>query len=243
MATQKAVFWIASKDFEREAAYSAMSFREQHPVLSDVKTFLVGPDVTSETVHPVFNYFFRTSPQESDYWFLDSTRYFVQFLNATAGHCEKLVYLDTDTFVCRPLNDLFFLLDRFDLAGAHAPGRWTRNTRKLIPPSFPEWNIGVQAIRNNADVRATFLDWLKYYRENADFYGNNDQASLREILWDNNRAIRFTTLPPEYNFRFGFGGWVRNEVVVLHGRSSNIRKVEKRVNAETGFRAWGQGEL
>jgi len=234
----RAFFWIASgKQYVREAALSAASVMMHHP---NVDRFLVTPDDIA--IPAVFNFFIKTPPRESPHWYVDSTRYFDCALGAMDEY-RHLIYLDTDTRVLLPLDDLFALLAKFDLAGAHAPGRVTRVVVNPVPLSFPEINIGVLALRNSKKLRRFVAHWKTLYEENADYYGNNDQASLREALWENKAKIAFYLFPPEYNFRFGFGGWARYPIHVLHGRTDNWTALIQKANAHNSFRGWGPGEL
>lgn len=236
---KKAFFWIVTREYFEEAARSAISALEHNP---GIDRFVISPD-TDRGVPVIFNLYITVPPQRGPFWYVDSTRYFSAALKAMTEDYSHLIYLDSDTKVLHPFKDLWMLLTKFDLAGSHAPGRRTRPTFSYVPPSFPELNIGVLAMQNTDRLRKTFRDWLSHYEEYAIFYGNNDQAPLREILWHNKRKLPFYIFPPEYNFRFGFGGWVRNQVHVLHGRSPNLDKIAHQVNNPGGFRGWKPGEL
>lgn len=48
---------------------------------------------------------------------------------------DETIFLDTDTFVCREITDLFDLLSRFDMAVAHAPAHRETPTPGSRPPS------------------------------------------------------------------------------------------------------------
>lgn len=149
---------------------------------------------------------------------------------------ERLLYLDSDTYVIDPVPELWELLERFDLAAAHAPGRQTAPTVERIPETFPEFNIGVIAQRNNGPVKRLWRDVLGRITTHFDNYGNNDQAPLREALW-NNQEVRLAVLPPEYNCRFNFGTFVTGRVKILHGRG-DFARVAASLNAQVGMRTW-----
>ena len=63
---------------------------------------------------------------------VDSVCYLTQVTNScrdkiyplTDSPYEKTLFLDTDTYVCKPVYDLFTMLDRFDIALAQAPDRY-----------------------------------------------------------------------------------------------------------------------
>lgn len=113
---------------------------------------------------------------------------------------EKTLYLDADTKVIAPVDDLFDLLDRFDIALAHAPLRNIPATRQFwktrIPDAFPQMNSGVIAYRSSPGVLDLLARWEKAYREAG---LKKDQVTLRELLWKSD--LRIAALPPEYNIR------------------------------------------
>ena len=114
---------------------------------------------------------------------------------------DQTLYLDTDTYVITGIEEIFGLLERFDLAATHAPFRnWKlSNTtwKTSIPVSFPQYNGGLIAFNRNEKVLQLLAAWQKAYHEAP--YPNLDQITFREELW--NSDIRLATLPPEYNIR------------------------------------------
>lgn len=113
---------------------------------------------------------------------------------------DRTVFLDTDVEVVADLSGLFELLDRFDLALAHAHSRNKRSTTTTwqteLPDAFPQCNSGVLAYRKSPETTAFFDQWSR------DFSAANvakDQVTLRELLWKSD--LRFFILPPEYNIR------------------------------------------
>jgi hypothetical protein len=111
-----------------------------------------------------------------------------------------------------------------------------------VPDAFPEINIGVLGIANNAVMKRFVSDWLQRYELYHAIYGNNDQAPLREALWYA-KVVNLYVMPPEYNCRFGFGGFAALPVKVLHGRGMSFEAAEKIVNHAPGMRAWTNADL
>lgn len=114
---------------------------------------------------------------------------------------ERTLFLDSDTDVVVDIREMFSLLDRFDIALAHAPKR-NENKSKVywkqpLPSSFPQFNSGVLLYRKNPLTQAFFQNWLQSYQQ-AGF--KIDQITLRECLWVSD--LRIATLPPEYNLRY-----------------------------------------
>ena len=114
---------------------------------------------------------------------------------------QRTLYLDADTSVVDDISEMFEILDRFDLAIAHAHRRNhpdTRTTWNLeLPASFPQLNGGVLLFRRNERVLDLLGAWRDAYHE-AGFA--KDQVTLRELIW--NSDVRVHILPPEYNVRY-----------------------------------------
>ena len=76
---------------------------------------------------------------------------------------RRTLFLDTDTCITARLDDLFQILERFQVAAAHELAR--QHTRfPEIPDAFPEFNSGVVALRMDTEVKAMLADWEKRYR-------------------------------------------------------------------------------
>ena len=142
---------------------------------------------------------------------------------------QETVFLDTDTYLCEPVPELFELLGRCDIAMAHAPMRHTATVD--VPASFPECNSGVIVYNANERTKAMFAAWEAFYAGQLSATGQtDDQPALRRALW--NSEARLAVLPPEYNFRFvlpAFAG--RGTVKILHGRHPDMAALAAAINA------------
>lgn len=242
MGITRAAFWIVGDNgYIKEADRSAASLRRHHP---DIEYHLFTPNVNAKAKH--IRYIHKMPKRQHEFWYLDSTRYFLIAGKQLYG--KACVYLDSDTHICEPIDDLWRMLERYDFAGAYAPGRQTQDIRGNVPATFPEINIGVLAFYPSAVVIKLFENWYEHYFQNEEFYRNNDQAPLRHVLWQGVREggeeLRLGILPIEWNLRFGFGTSFRGKVRVLHGRG-DYEGVCMKVNGgkEKRFRSWKQGEL
>ena len=149
---------------------------------------------------------------------------------------EKSIFLDTDTYVCNDISELFTLLDQFDIATAHAPVRDATKVRKEInysysiniPESFPEMNTGVIVLKKNELTENLFRAWFQSCEQKIANKGKplHDQTAFREVLYTNN--ARVATLTPEYNFRFKGFGFAIGKIKILHGRHPDLPSVEKK---------------
>lgn len=158
---------------------------------------------------------------------------------------EKTLFLDTDTYICRSLGDIFRLLERYEVAGAHDPGRTNWPTEAMIPQCFPEFNTGVLLLRRCQAVEALLDEWLRLYdrmltgRIKYQRYG--DQGAFREALYAS--AVRATVLPPEYNFRCNYPACLAGMVKIVHGRrGGDMPEFVDRTNKNGRMRLYRPGE-
>ena len=165
-------------------------------------------------------------------------------MNIGLSPYEKSLFLDTDTLVIGSLDEVFTLLDRFDIAGQQlfeghdyrAPG---------VPDAFPEFNTGVVAFRRSPALTAFFAQWralydtylatdatLGYHYENV-----SDQKSFRVALYESD--LRFAVLTPEYNFVPHHVNFACAPVRVLHGRGdAQLVALAARINVFLGCRSY-----
>ncbi|TWI60259.1 hypothetical protein IQ16_07757 [Bradyrhizobium huanghuaihaiense] len=131
---------------------------------------------------------------------------------------SRTLFLDTDTFAMEPLEELFELLDRFDIAAAAEPVRYLYSMTG-VPTAFPELNSGVILYKRNDAVDKLLTQWDNFYK--------NERASIGIHSWPNqpsftravyNSEASFLLLPPEFNARImvpqAFSGRIR----IVHSR-------------------------
>ena len=147
---------------------------------------------------------------------------------------QRTLFLDTDTLVTEPLDEVFEILDRFEVVGAHELARIHHNFPD-VPRSFPEINSGVLGYRNSPGVDALFRAWIDRYLEVRDIVGG-DQDVLRWALYHS--QVQIGILPPEYNAQVRQVGCVNGRVKVLHGRNIDLLPLEKRINRSHGQRVF-----
>ena len=159
---------------------------------------------------------------------------------------ERTVFLDTDTYLTHPIGEVFDLLDRFDIAAAHAParrshsfapdGKWIIDG---VPDAMAEINTGVVAFRRGPATTAFLERWRDLYTEDiARMAGKSppDQPSFCKAVYES--EVRCCVLPPEYNCRFMFPGSFSGPVKVLHGRPKDgtFEDIAARLNETDGRR-------
>ncbi len=117
-----------------------------------------------------------------------------------ASRFERTLFLDCDTRVVRAVDEVFRILDRFDLALAHdvrrASGLIRSGWRVETPYAFPQHNSGVLLYRRSPAMSAFLKAWLAAFREAG---ADRDQVTLRDLLWSSD--LRYYVLPPEFNLR------------------------------------------
>lgn len=239
---RRAVFYIAQGDQGRyvmEACRSACSVREN----LGVETFLFTPEaVTSTGVDHVI----PMPPRKEKLWYLDNVHYFRRAVEVLSFNHEQLLYLDVDTRVCVPCDDLWLLLNQYDLALGHSASRDCVTSAVGCPASFPTFQVGVNLFTVNERTLALFTDWERRYKEHAELYDDNDEAPLRDTLWENRAGIKWMCLAPEYCLRFDFGTWLNGKVRILHGRvggrsQPDLKDVADEINSITRMRLWDHG--
>jgi hypothetical protein len=158
---------------------------------------------------------------------------------------DRILFLDTDTHICTDLSELFELLDNFDIAVAHDSVRVKDNYEPGIPESFPTFNTGVILYRNSTKCMDLITEWESLYRDYAEQISErlyspdgssyaNDQPFFREALYESN--ARFNVLPPEYNCRFAYPGYVQQDVKIVHAHDIDPQKAAKAINKHAGMR-------
>jgi hypothetical protein len=148
---------------------------------------------------------------------LDETDTFrAKILGMIASPFERTLALDVDTYAVSDVSEILQVLDRFDVAAAHAPNRVARPLDD-VPDSFPELNTGVLAFRRNERVERLMHAWLDEYDRLAETDPpSKDQPSFRRVLYTAT-DVRVAVLPPEFNLRFWMAGYHNQPVRILHG--------------------------
>jgi len=235
---KRAVFYIAHGNrYAIEASKHAESVKEHMP---GVETFLFA--VGDTTRRPNIDHSLPLPARNSDLWYLDSTRYFNIIVERLIEY-ERLLYLDTDTYMGWDCMDMWWLLDNYDLCLGHSAGRDATPSAMGTPPAFTVLSIGVNLFKNNEAVRATYADWLAYYEKYQHIYEDNDEAALRDVLYRNKHKLQIYVLPPEYSCRANFGCWLKGRMRIVHARLPNLPETAKELNEVASMRMWRYGYL
>ncbi len=137
---------------------------------------------------------------------------------------ERTVFLDTDTFVCSSVDNLFEILDLFDMAMTIERGNHSYTFFERYNPSYtlrfenvlPEYHTGVIVYKMNNGVKKLYDDWLTVYNH---IHVKADMPAFREAFILNATTVRIATLPFEYNYHGTLSfGFVHNEIKIIHDR-------------------------
>jgi glycosyltransferase involved in cell wall biosynthesis len=187
MSDNGVIFIAAGTDHVRAANLAAQSVRELTPSLM-VDLFTDVPDIADQTLF------------DQIHWIEDPhVRSKVDYIHRT--RFARTLYMDTDIRVVADISEMFEVLDRFDIALAHAHARNRPETTEVwsiqIPDAFPQMNGGVILFRATPPVLELMREWQAAYHR-AGF--SKDQVTLRELIWLSD--LRLHILPPEYNLRY-----------------------------------------
>jgi hypothetical protein len=150
---------------------------------------------------------------------------------------DQTIYLDTDTYLHDRIDELFEILNPFQLGLRRAREQAHVPADSPLPDAFPEFNSGVIAYRSDACVMDMLEDWERRCRASDEF----DQRSLRPALYHSD--IRFAPLPNRYNCQYHWDNIVEGPVKVFHGplvdreaRKVHVQDAISKLNSTHGVR-------
>ena len=151
---------------------------------------------------------------------------------------DRIVFLDSDTFIIADLTPLFDLVEKVDFACVSEPNAHPEyGVKSGVPVVFPEPNSGVFAFRKSPAMLAFFDSWIAEYDAlHATLGIANDQPALRIALWKNDH-IRQVTLGRESNLITHANCSVSGPIAVIHDRSPERFRLAATVNRDLGPRA------
>lgn len=163
---------------------------------------------------PLFEKVVRVQPTQDG--FFDKTRWMRE------TPYDRTLFIDADTYVVEPIQELFSVLDQFDCAATHEEyvntDWFNRYPRPDIPDGFPEFNTGILMLKRSETVDRLLSQWGDLYRaylEEKPGEKINDQPFFRVAVYYSD--VRVATLTREYNCKFRGQGYLNGKVKVLHG--------------------------
>jgi hypothetical protein len=207
MADSGVVYIATGESFIREAEMGAARLKT---VMPGVSVALISDG------HPhggMFDIVIHTTSQK-DIW-----RWKIETI--ALSPFQRTIFLDTDTYVCLPLWELFDALSDFPMAVA------PESSLAHVHPNMPEYlfgyNTGVLCFRSCPEWQHFHRRWLEIYDDYARADRTprlliHDQPAFHEAV--HKCPLRFLELPPQYNFRGVKMGVLHKPVKILHFRPS-----------------------
>lgn len=155
----------------------------------------------------------------------------------------KTLYLDTDTYVCDDLSEIFILLDNFSLLICHDVTYYKRYCEKQeriygIPRTFPILQAGVIAFRRDETFEKFLTLWEEIFWNEIWAKGDKtDQAALRIALY-RDKNLRFMILPYEYNMRLSGPIYFMTAPKIFHARRDKqfFERLAQKMRRDYGIR-------
>lgn len=153
---------------------------------------------------------------------------------------RQAIYIDSDTWILRSMEEIFTLLNRFDLALLQASGKYPYQVEGL-PDIFGEYSSGLIGFNNTPG----FSEFLQRWREEyiRSFYEEEnpwDQRTFRILLWES--PLRVANIPLEYSFTPYSVNTARTPLIMVHGRTLDaIKAMGREMDSIGGSRAWVPG--
>lgn len=150
---------------------------------------------------------------------------------------QLTIFLDTDILCCRPLTELFDILNHFDIAVTFTEGG-NHYSIPGVPSIFHEPSAGLIAWRQSNSTAKLFDHWASWYatieKENV-FWGAWDQRSLRAALYFSD--VRISPIPDRFQFYTYRPNIVEGEIAAIHGRNVS-ESLLKSANYTGRLRVW-----
>jgi hypothetical protein len=200
------LYIATGEDYIEEARISAQTVDKHHP---DIPICLMtDQDVTDAIFDKVIIL------DDPAYGFQD------QIYNLDRTPFSRTIYLDTDIYADDSIEDVFDILDQFDMAVAynHDGKAWPVSD---VPQSFPEFNTGVVAYRLSNEFLDFLSLWEEIYVSKREEDGTmRNQPTFRQAVYESD--IRYATLRQEYNCAFWTPGFAVGKVKLFHGRLQSV---------------------
>ncbi len=224
------IYFVVGWHYLKHAINSLNSLRRFHPDMP--ATLFCNDDVGSTPFNQVMRYESINDQYPHNELHLDRVRCLAR------SPYDINLHLDADTYVDDSLDDMFRLMEQFDLAihqGIARRGAFLED----VPLAFPTLNSGVILWRWTPETRALFGDWgdrqERWIAERPDetigHGAHACQPSLRRALYYS--GARFTTIGENYLTQANFGGLLRGRAIILHGCRGHpglLAKVAERIN-------------
>lgn len=232
MGEEGYLFAVSGDQYVLEAIHSAKTVRKVH---SDARIALVTDHKTTVPSDHIFDAVIRiTLPCFSNPKLLGHA---AKLLGLGNSPYQKTIFLDSDTFIIENCQELFEVLNWFDMMVCHDYHeiRWPMVQNKPLVGCNP-YNSGVLAFQSNETVKKFLSEWYERFIQNYEIYQGDQPAFMEALLYVNLKTYSLQTI---YNFRFNQFLTISSGLVkILHGRHPDLPLIAQRVNASTNHRCW-----
>ena len=155
---------------------------------------------------------------------------------------DKNIYMDVDTILCDDVSELFEVLNTYDLAVCHSPGRYAVAG---APECIREYNCGFICYNKTDDVKRLMHRWQEWHEEfrGKSFQGSRaggNQHPFARSVYESD--VNHVVLPREYNVRIPRPGYVNMDVKIIHGRTDlGLEHIKRKLNEREGPRIYYMG--
>jgi hypothetical protein len=219
----RGVYYISTgADYVEKAHDSARSLSNTNPELS----IAIATDRAVD--EDLFDHVINIS--DPAYSVEDKVRYFSE------TPFDETLYLDSDTYVCMDITEMFQVLRRFDVAGTR-PGGVSDDLRVEAPDSFPQMRTNVVVYEDNKETRKLFEIWNEVYDRHLTTQEKPlNQPSFREAIYQTD--VDICIFGHEYACDIRYPGIVHSEVKIVKGVGSNKKENAKTINNQAGTRTY-----
>jgi hypothetical protein len=166
-----------------------------------------------------------------------------RFESALQTDLDQAVFIDGDTLILMPFDEVFDLLAHFDLAATPGPfATYPDGNRLGIYDAMPkvsnalrEWNSGFLLARIDDRFRDFVRRWMELFRICLARGYKLDQASFRVAVATS--PLRLANLAENYNFRANIPRFVAGPVKVLHAHGL-LPQIASYINKDQGMRLY-----
>lgn len=208
MKRKKGYLYVANKKkFLVESERSARSIKENSSLPIAI---VITPQLKAE----VNQFFFDIIIEDKS---LAEYTYLSKIIGMRVSPFDETLFLDSDTFVCENIDDLFDLLEIVDFSTTIEEKLHTKKWSGLkFENILPEFNTGVILYKKKPIIDKLFNDWLNICIDKNIII---DMPGFREAVLKNFENLKFTILPQEYNLH-GFSSMliINNKAKVIHER-------------------------
>lgn len=149
---------------------------------------------------------------------------------------QQTLFLDTDTYLCDQVLEIFRLLDFCDLCMVPAPRHLPVVTIEGQELLVPTYNSGVIGFCKSVNSDAILSTWATTYQR-TNTTSILDQKALAETLLRVNAKI--LNLPTIFNLRLPYTVLLPPyRVRILHGRPESFEDIERKINTMMIYRMW-----